>query len=348
MEKRNKKFSDYQQTLPMQLDLFRLPDDQNYSQTIELYDFVPKYVPGKVEPQRVDGRYLEPITRDFECRGKPYQLTLIPARIQTEAEGIYKDYFLGVREEIVEDALRKIAIEGKGIMLDGELGMSFSIYQVEQEVKKSGHTYSYRQIVDALNILATATIRISTKSEVETTDQKKGKTAKGKDLVFHPLETLVFDNEVEGTPTFLRFSPLVAKSIRESSYRMLNYRESMKLKSFIARQLYKRMSHHFIQASLTSPYAIKLTTIISDFGLTKQSRLKNNLANVEESLEEMKANDDILAYKSEKIFDVKRKNKLSDVLFRITPHPRFIADAKKFNAKAADNRTRMARQLPGE
>jgi len=343
VEKPDKKFEEYKQTFPIQLSLFTLFDKafDNFSHTIELYDFVPKYVVGKVEDTRVDGRYLEPIKRSFECRGREYQLTLIPARIEV-ADGVFKDYFLGVREEIVEDALRKLAVEGKGAMLDDELGMCFTIYQVEQELKESGHSYSFYQVVDALKILATATIQISTPSDTEQLLPKKGKnTRSGKDLFFHPLETLAFDNDVQKTPTFVRFSPLVTKSIREHSFRMCNYKQCMKHSSFVARQLYKRMSHHFTQADIYKPYTIMLTTIIRDFGLTLQSRLKNNLANVEESLKEMKKNDSILSYKIDKVLDSKRKNKLIDAYIHLMPSPTFSSDAKKFNAKALENRQQL-------
>ena len=48
--KRDKKknFEQYDQTKPLQLVLFELdPKDRDYSQTVELYDFIPKYNWGK-------------------------------------------------------------------------------------------------------------------------------------------------------------------------------------------------------------------------------------------------------------------------------------------------------------
>lgn len=350
VEKPDKRFDDYKQTMPVQLNLFKLLDDvsDNYSQTIELYDFVPKYVVGKVEQNRLDGQYLKPIKRVFECRGKEYQLTLIPAKIEIE-EGVFKDYFLGAREEIVEDALRKLAVEGKGVMLDDELGLRFTIYQVEQELKNAGHSYSFYQVVDALKILATATIQISTQSDTELALPRKNKNLRnGKDLFFHPIETLAFNNEETKTPTFVRFSPLVTKSVRENSFRMCNYKQIMKHTSFIARQLYKRMSHHFTQADITKPYTVMLTTIIRDFGLTVQGRLKDNLKNVEAALEQMKEKDSILSYKIDKVCDQKIKTKIIDAHVRLIPSPSFSADAKKFNAKARDNQLFFTSAKSGE
>lgn len=348
LKKTEKKFDEYKQSYPVQLTLFSLLDggDENYSQTIEFYDFIPKYVVGNVEKHRIEGKFLEPVKRQFECRGKSYGLTLLPARVEI-SDGEFKDYFMGVREEIVEDALRKLAVEGKGVMLDDELGLAFTIYEIEKELAETGHTYSYSQIVNALKILATATIHISAESEQSLPETGKStKNGKKKDLFFHPIETLAFESADE-TPTFVRFSPLVTKSIREHSFRMINYKQSMRLKSYVSRSLFKRLSHHFTQAEITKPYGILLSTIIRDFGLTMQSRLKNNLENVEDALKELRETDSILAYKIEKIYDVKKKNKLIDAKITITPSFSFSGDAKRFNAKTKKNKEMLGGSATG-
>jgi len=69
-----KKFLEYKQTARFQLSLFDLLDNEkDFSHTIELYDFMPKYVWGKVE--RVGGVFLPRLEREFKCRGKKYRLT---------------------------------------------------------------------------------------------------------------------------------------------------------------------------------------------------------------------------------------------------------------------------------
>ena len=49
---RKPKIDDYNKSKPEQLSLFELihPSEKDYSNTIELYDFIPKYVWGRVEP----------------------------------------------------------------------------------------------------------------------------------------------------------------------------------------------------------------------------------------------------------------------------------------------------------
>jgi hypothetical protein len=108
----------------------------------------------------------------------------------------------------------------------------------------------------------------------------------------------------------------------------------MSYRSVIARQLHKRMSHHFTQASLTESYEILLTTIVRDFGLTPQKRIQQNLVEIENAIEEMKQNDVVLNCQVEKIFDSKPRTKLVDAKFKFQPHFDFIADVKRANARA--------------
>lgn len=312
-----KLFSQHKLEKPHQLTLFELlKDEEEYSHTVELYDFMPKYVWGKVE--RVGGVYLPTLRREFECRGRKYSLEIAPARItdgDTEIE-----CFPSKREEMVEDALRKMMAEGQGIFLDGEAGISFTLYQLQKELKNTGHSYSTQQIKQALTILARTSIELKSEdAEIE--------------IYFSPIETLGFKGKNDEKQTFVRFSPLVTKSIQERSFRLINYEQVMSYKSVIARLLHKRLSHHYTQASLTDPYHFLLTTVIRDFGLTKQEQLRNNQIEVEKALEEMKAKNVVLNFKADKVIESAARAKLIDVKFNLQPHPYFVSDVKKANVR---------------
>lgn len=337
---KKKKFQEYEKGMPVQLTFFHLLDKSldSYSQTIELYDFMPKYVIKNVERFRVEGRFLDPIVRRFRCRDKDYEVTLIPAKVQAK-DGSYKDHFLGVREEVVEEALRKLVVEGKGIMLDNELGLCFTLYQLEMELKQNNHTYSLTQIKDALYILATSSIKLTGFDENPVFDEP-GSTKKSKpqkELIFHPLETLAIDGVDGETNTFIRFSPLVTKSINSQKFRLYNYGKSMQLKSFIARQLFKRVSHHFTQADITQTYTISLLTLIRDFGLTRQKRLRNNITNIEEALQEMYDKNHIIKFNVDPVYDSKRSNKVVDAIITLVPSVQFSNDSRKANALTRNN-----------
>lgn len=316
---KKKEFEKLEKSKPLQLMLFELdPKDKDYSQTIELYDFIPKFNWGK--SKRIEGEFLRTIKREFECRGKQYHLTLMPARIEDGKNGS-KEYYPSQREELVEDALRKMMTEGQSMMLDGEAGISFTLYQLQKELSENGHTYSYDELKDAIRVLNGTDLIL--KDEAGTTE-----------AAFSPIESYGFAGEGKETRTFVRFSPLVTNSIKAGSFRMINYDKAMSLKSVIARQLHKRMSHHYIQASLTNPYDIMLTTIIRDFGLTLQRRIQYNLDEVEIALGIMKEKNIIINFKIEKVFELKPRRKLVDAKIFLQPHPHFIDDIIKANKNA--------------
>lgn len=319
--KRDKKkhFEQLEKDKPLQLVLFDLePSDRDYSQTIELYDFIPKYNWGK--SKRIEGEFLRTIKREFECRGRRYNLTLMPARIEDGKDGS-KEYYPSQREELVEDALRKMMTERQSLLLDGEAGIAFTLYQLQKELSEKGHTYSYEELKDAIRVLNGTDIIL--KDESETVES-----------AFSPIESYGFAGEGKETKTFVRFSPLVTHSIKAGNFRMINYDKAMSFKSVIARQLLKRMSHHYIQASLTNPYDILLTTIIRDFGLTLQRRIQYNLDEVENAIEMMKEKNVIINFKIDKVFELKPRRKLIDAKIFIQPHPHFIEDIIKANKNA--------------
>jgi hypothetical protein len=84
-----KSFDRYEQTQPEQLVLFEMlePESKQYSNTVEIYDFLPKEFLGKAP--RVADAYLPRLEREFECRGVKYQMKLDPARIE-EADSVVR------------------------------------------------------------------------------------------------------------------------------------------------------------------------------------------------------------------------------------------------------------------
>ncbi len=324
-EKLTKRLDEYELTKPEQLSFFELllPEEKKFSNTVELYDFMPKYFWGKVN--RIDGEFLRTLAREFECRGRRYKVKIDPAKI-TDSEGNSRDYYPSKREELVEDALRKLACEGQGLFLDDAAGVSFTLYQLQKELKNNGHSYSKDQIKDALMICAKTNL-------IVTSDNGENI------LVSSMFETLGLQTREdwagtgEKTRAFVRFNPLVTQAIKAKQFRQFNYEKTMRYKTVIARQLHKRMSHHYIQASFTNLYSITLKTIIRDFGLTEYEKLSHNLRDCEAGIKEMVEKNVILNYKIQKIVDLNNRNKLFDAKFIITPTPFFVDEVRQTNIK---------------
>lgn len=313
-----KKLEDYEQSQPLQMSLFSFldlkpADQQRYSNTIELYDFMPKYYWGKVE--RIGGEFLRVLKRQFEWNHIQYKIEIAPAVI-TDRDGVERYYYPSKREELVEDALRRLAATEKGVFLDDRAGVTFTLYQLQQELKKNGHNYNIRQLKDALLICNRTHISVTTED---------GKQVLGSNM----FETLGLQSREDWkgtgqkTKAFVRFNILVSESIKTGEFRQFDYEKSMSYSSVIARQLHKRMSHRFKQASLTTRYTISLSTIIRDFGLTAYTWISQNLRDVENALKEMQEKNVIISYTVEKSFDTGQRNKLIDATFTIAGHPNF-------------------------
>jgi hypothetical protein len=319
------KIADYNKSKPVQLGLFELihPSEKDYSNTIELYDFIPKYVWGRLE--RIQEKFLEPIERDFDCRSQSYRVRIAPARIK-DSDGVSRDYFPGKREELVEDALRKIATAGQGIFLDNEAAVTFTLYQLQQELKRTGHTYSITQIKEALMVCVGTNLQLT--------------DANGQDVLASSIFDTIglqtredWEGQGEKTKAFVRFNAMVTISIRNRTFRQFNYEISMGYQNVISRQLHKRISHHFTQASFAQPFTILLSTVIRDFGLTAYEKFSHNLRDVEVALKEMVEKNVLLKYSLDKILDEKRRNKIADVRLVLFPHPNFVGEVINANKK---------------
>jgi len=306
-----------------------LPSEKRFSNTIELYDFMPKYYYGK--PERVDGTFLKSLVREFECAGIAYKADIKPASIR-DSKGVERYYYPSKREELVEDALRKLAAEGQGVFLDDQAGVTFSLYQLQQELKRNGHNYNIKQIKDALMICAHTNIVVTPANG-------------GAELHFSLFETLGLQSRDEWkgqgqkSRAFVRFNLLVTKSIKDGSFRLYDYETSMAYKSNIARQLHKRMSHRYKHAHITNTYDIMLTTIIRDFGLTQYEWLSHNLRDVQTALNEMTEKNIIMSYKVQKTLDPMQRNRMIDAKITITPHPKFCSDIIHANKRKQSMRS---------
>lgn len=319
---KTKELDDYNHSRPHQLDFYELtaPDEQHYSNTIELYDAVPKYI--YRSPKRDKGGNLKPVIRDFFHKGEEFTVTIQPASIQ-QKNGDFIDIFPKEREELIEDALRKLASTGRGVFLDDNASVKFTLYQLQQELKRMGHSYNLSQIKEAITVCNKAHMEIKTDN---------GKSILGS--TYFPIIGLTTkdDWKVLGKKTmaYITFNPLVTDSIKQRSFRLLNYDKSMSYRRMLARWLHKRLSHNYTQASLKDPYTIKLLTIIRDSGVNKYPALRNNLVQVNEALEEMKEKQIIVRFLSEKILEGR---KIIDVKFTLWPHPEFISEVIKSNKR---------------
>ena len=152
---------------PPQLSLFQTffpeQDSDHYSNTIELYDAIPKYFSSKkrVAELRKDGIFLKSLSRRFRHKDQWYDLIVKPARI-VDRHGNEKEYYPTHQEELVEEALKKIACDRlNGVFLNDTAGVQFTLYELDKELRSQGHAMKWPDLITSLEIGRSARIMVT-------------------------------------------------------------------------------------------------------------------------------------------------------------------------------------------
>jgi hypothetical protein len=330
---------------PVQYSLFQhflcdtVADAEKYSNTIELYDAVPKYFSSRqvMAAAREGGKYLPILRREFEHRGEAYTVEITPARLIDRQEREI-EYYPGPQEELVEEALKKIACDRlNGIFLNDSAGVQFTMYELRQELKRRGHAMHLHALVRSLTICRRAQVAI----------RKQGGGGRKVYMDSSIFPTLViadrddWQQNPKQTRCYVQFNPLITHSIQKLTYRQFNYETFMRLSHPLSRWLCKRLSHNYTQASLMEPFHIKLSTIVRDSCLANAKTLRHNAAHVRAVLEELREHEVLLHFQETP--QAGKRRRMEDALYLLTPHPRFVDEVKKANKRQQNNHSPAAR-----
>ena len=329
---------------PVQYELFQtfLPDDDKYSNTIELYDAVPKYFANKTlmaskrEGPEGQEKYLPTLERAFRYTDRTtgeegvYVVEITPARVK-DRNGNEKEYYPSGQEELVEEALRKIACDRlNGIYLNNAAGVQFTMYELRQELKRRGHDMRLSELIRSLTVCRRASIVIRKKGD-------KGEVYM--DSAIFPTLIIARRKEWEenpkGTQCYVEFNPLVTRSINKLTYRQFDYVTFMQYRHQLSRWLHKRLFHNFTNADMLHPYSILLTTIVRDSGLVNSQRVNDRVKVVERALGELKDKDVIYGFEKDERRG--KRNRLQDILYTLRPSHEFISEMKRANKRSYEN-----------
>ena len=321
----------FTKTTPAQLSLFQtfLDDDSDpYSNTIEFYDVVPKYFASKqrMATLRKDGMYLPTLTHDFRYNDSWYTVEITPARLKDKC-GAEKEYYPTQREELVEEALKKIACdEINGVFLNGEAGVQFTLWELREELRRQGHGMSWPDLIDALQICRKASISIvgkDTPSEIYLSSS------------IFPVLSLVSRRDWEANPKqtrcYVQFNPLVTHSLNKLTYRQFNYTTFMGLTRQLSRYLFKRLSHLYTNAAWDCPYHILLSTLVRDTQLINAKRVRDQVRYVDAVMAEFKEKRILSSF--EKEVRTAERNTIIDVKYTLYPDIGFTGEIKKANRR---------------
>jgi len=333
---------DFQNT---QLDIFQhflcnnvLERDQ-LSNTFDLWDSVPRYAISRqaMNKLRTEQGFLDLLKIDFNYKGVPLKAIIQPARVE-EDEGARQDYYPSANEELVEDALRKIAAEQNHGYFDKprcRSGVVFTLHMLRQELKKRGHARSYQQIVLSLKILSGSVI------ELRTADGGSSETFTRSP--YFPSVTTVSRKKLLNDPEakwLVQFHPLVTQSIDALTYRQFNYHQMMAHSSQLARWLHKQLSLKFTFASLATSFEIRYSTIKRDSALLQNySRERKAVETLDAAFQELKTGGVLLIIKKNEIHGP--RGKLEDIVYTLTASPGFIAGIKASNKRLSQAEAKL-------
>jgi hypothetical protein len=297
------------------------------SNTVELWDSLPKYTLSQQAMNRLRTKegLLARLEKTFVYRQREYKLRITAAIIDDE-NGTPKAYYPSANEEMIEDALRKIAAEQYQGFFDKptfKSGVVFSLNMLRKELQKRGHTRSYQEIIRSLQILVGSTIEILFPEDVGFAT-----------TTYLPALAAVSRAKYKEDPKgrwIAYFHPLVTESIDKLSYRQYNYHLMMSHNTQLARWLHKRLSHNYTNAALTTPYNFLLSSIQRDSGLLEYKRRNDVVRKLESAINELIKHKVLLAFQKEE----KRgeRNKLIENKYTLTPDPSFVRDVKAANKR---------------
>lgn len=325
----------------MQLSLFQTflcntdQERDRLSNTVELWDSLPKYTLSQqaMNKMRTKENLLPRLEKTVIYREREYKLRITAAIIDDET-GAPKAYYPSANEELVEDALRKIAAEQYQGFFNRptfQSGVVFSLNMLRRELQKRGHTRSYQEIVRSLQILSGSTIEILL--------SEGSGFAKTNYLPALAAVSRTKFKEDPGAKWVAHFHPLVTESIDQLSYRQYNYHLMMSHTSQLSRWLHKRLSHNYTNASMMATYSILMSSIQRDSGLLDYKRKNDAVRKLEEALRELISHQVLLSFQKE---DQRgERNKILNIKYTLTPDPGFVKDVKAANKRQQDARASL-------
>lgn len=304
---------------------------ERFSNAIDLWDSVPRYSVNRMAmtKARANEKFLDNHQQTFQYRGRTYNRTISPARV-TDLDGKVRDFYPSATEELVEDALRKLAIEQQAGYFDRpnyRSGVVFSIYALREELRKRGHSRSYQEVRLALDILSGSII------EIAGHDQEKGEV-----LVKAPyLPSLVAASRTRlrddpKAKWVVQFHPLVTGSIDKVTYRQFNYHLMMSHSTQLARWLHKQLVLKYTFADFMKPFEMRYSTVKRDSGLLAgYSRERDAIEALGKAFSELKEREILSSYERSDVTGPRKK--LLDAVFKIWPSFDFIREAKAANKR---------------
>lgn len=326
-----------------QLDLFQHfvandPDRADMSNTLVLWDSFPTYhIPRELQRLHRDEHGRLPIFhRTLEYQGTPLTIQVQPAVFFDEETEKETAFYPGETEELIEEVLRKMLAQQNDFTARQLRSptVSFSLWQIQEELRKRGKARSYKEIVQALEILGQTVLTI-----------KQGKRAFCSDVILSVVgvsrRQYLKDPSSQWQATMHDF---VAGSIMKLDYRQMNYGLLMALSSQIGRYFFRRLSSRYIYADVKQPYRFTYQDFMRDTAFFASDRTDRHIKAIDRALEELKSQRVIMTYSKNEVRG--KRNKLMDVEYSLFASFPFVTAMKAANKCQSERAAAMCGARP--
>lgn len=311
---------------------------EKLSNAMPLWDCLPRYSMSRQAANKMRKAGTLPSLLNIPCKylGQDFVVQIQPARIFDDNETVV-EYYPSANEELIEDALRKIAtLQDQGFFEEKSprSGVSFTIYQLREELKQRGHTRSHKEIVLSLQILARSIIEIKT-------DNKKNK-AFGVSSYFRQLSAVSKSDLAEDPDAkwYVEFHPLITQAISTIDYRQYNYAQMMSHSTQLARWLHKYLAIKFTFAEIGREFEIRFSTVKRDSGLLEAyGRNRDAMDALKRVFQELMDNGILVSFNENRILG--SQGKIEDVVYTIFPTMKFSIEVKASNKRCANTKNSL-------
>ena len=325
-------------------------ENDELANAVDLWDSVPRFSVSrrKQEELRMPGGFLPIATLEFKYRNHDMRAHIRPARLDLYGKdgklaGETIEYYPSAREELIEHALRKIAVDQESGFFDGlefRSGCRFTLYQLRRHLAAQGHSLRYDELIEGLDILSLSSIEIEGVSEQNAVTYTR--------MSYLSLLTRVRRKDLSSDPEakwLVQFHPLITDSIQKITYRQFNYKRLMNCRTQIARWVISQLVLKYTQASMLNSFEMRFSTVKRDSGLLSgYARVRDAVAALDAAWEEAKSLG-VLA-KVHRFEQRGPRARLEDVVYTLYPSPAFAAEQKAANRRQNEARNKALAALP--
>lgn len=245
---------------------------------------------------------------------------------ETEWVGVYP----GAREECVEEALRKFSTQ-PGKFNEAECSVRFSLYELKKELAVQGHTITYAELREALNILAESNLTIQTRtSDGEQIDIKsnylpllylRSRNKSSKNYV--EAKDMSEEDKNVATQCVAVLHPLISRGIERGDFRLYHYGTSMRLTNGLAKILNRELSMKWRNASPTNPYSFSMVEFLSNTARGLSNRIPEDFRSMNLALQQLIEVKVLTSFQSTPVKKTTGKGAI-DYTYQVFPHKNFV------------------------